>query len=193
MAQQIGLFAPELPQGFLYKTEFISPAEEQTLVSQLRQLPFRPFEYQGYTARRNVVEYGYEYDYNTNRTASAAPIPEFLNWLKRRAAEFSGVQADELIECVLHEYPPGAPIGWHRDVPQFEIVAGVSLLSACRMRFRPYQRKGKVLSIELESRSAYIMRGEARWKYQHSIPPVESLRYSITFRTLRKRKVDKTA
>jgi hypothetical protein len=100
MAQQIGLFAPELPQGFLYKTEFISPAEEQTLVSQLRQLPFRPFEYQGYTARRNVVEYGYEYDYNTNRTASAAPIPEFLNWLKRRAAEFAGVQADELIECV---------------------------------------------------------------------------------------------
>ena len=163
------------------------------LVSELRALPFHPFQYQGFTAKRNVIEYGYEYDYNTNKTGSAPSIPEFLDWLKSRAAEFAGVQPDELIECVLHEYPPGAPIGWHRDVPQFEIIAGISLLSACRMRFRPYQGSGNVLSIGLEPRSAYIMRGDARWKYQHSIPAVESLRYSITFRTLRKRKVGQAA
>jgi alkylated DNA repair dioxygenase AlkB len=193
MPQQIGLFPTELPEGFVYQPEFISLAEEATLVSGLRQLRFHPFQYQGYTAKRNVIEYGYEYDYSVNKTSSAPAIPEFLEWLRRRAAEFARVHSDELIECVVHEYRPGAPIGWHRDVPQFEIVTGISLLNACRMRFRPYQRKGRILSIELEPRSAYIMRGEARWKYQHSIPPVESLRYSITLRTLRKKRLRSAA
>jgi alkylated DNA repair protein (DNA oxidative demethylase) len=39
--------------------------------------------------------------------------------------------------------------------------------------------------IELVPRSAYIIAAEARSKYEHSIPAVGALRYSITFRTLR--------
>lgn len=93
--------------------------------------------------------------------------------------------------AVITEYPPGAPIGWHRDVPQFEIIIGISLASSSRMRFKPYRAEGKIARVILEPRSIYLMRGTARWKFQHSIPPVEKLRYSITFRSLRRKSSSK--
>ncbi len=86
---------------------------------------------------------------------------------------------------VITEYSPGSPIGWHRDVPQFEIIIGISLKSSCRFRFKPYRGEGKIVAMSLEPRSAYILREAARWQYQHSIPAVKALRYSITFRTWR--------
>ena len=102
--------------------------------------------------------------------------------------------------ALINEYPPGAPIGWHRDAPQYGIVAGVSLGAPCRMRFRPYiaprdlsasasrPSRRATHALTLDPRSAYLMRGAARMRYEHSIPPVEALRYSVTFRTLRKNK-----
>ena len=65
-------------------------------------------------------------------------------------------------------------------------VAGVSLLAPCRMRFQ--RGKGtnrQTYALPLEPRSAYVLGGPARSTWQHSIPPVKSLRYSVTFRTLR--------
>jgi alkylated DNA repair dioxygenase AlkB len=193
MAHQQQLFAVELPEGFVYRSDFITPAEERELICTLESLDFQPFEFQGYIAKRRVIEYGYEYDFSSRRASSAPPIPEFLYWLRDRCADLAVVEHEELVECVIHEYPPGAPMGWHRDVPQFEIIVGVSLASACRMRLKPYRAEGKPIGIVLEPRSAYIMRGDARWKYQHSIPAVEKLRYSITFRTLRKKSLDRVA
>jgi alkylated DNA repair dioxygenase AlkB len=182
-----------LPEGFIYQPEFISALEERELLRTLASLDFQPFEFQGYIAKRRVIEYGYEYDFAARKASSAPPIPEFLYPLRARAEEFAGLRAEEIVESVLHEYPVGAPIGWHRDVPQFEVIVGISLLSACRMRLKPYRAEGKIASIILEPRSAYIMRGPARWKYQHSIPEVDALRYSITFRTLRKRRAENAA
>jgi alkylated DNA repair dioxygenase AlkB len=100
-------------------------------------------------------------------------------------ANFAGLPEHELVEAILTEYSPGAPIGWHRDVAQFDVVIGVSLAASCRMRLKPYKADGKILSVILEPRSAYIMRGAVRWNFQHSISPVSQLRYSITFRSLR--------
>jgi alkylated DNA repair dioxygenase AlkB len=84
------------------------------------------------------------------------------------------------------EYRPGTPLGWHRDAPQFGIVIGVSLGAACRMRFRRYPPRPRepAFSLVLEPRSAYLLLDEARWGWQHGIPPTPALRYSITFRTL---------
>ena len=107
--------------------------------------------------------------------------------LRDRSAALAEVAPTEIVEAVVTEYPPGAPIGWHRDVPQFETIVGISLGSSCRMRLKPYKAEGKIVSVILEARSAYVISGPARWQYQHSIPAVENLRYSITFRTLRKK------
>ncbi len=187
---------PEMPEGFSYVPDFLSEQEEADLLNAIGQLDFQPFDFQGYTARRRVVEYGLEYDFSTRKATATQGFPNFLHSIRERAAQFAGLAPERLVEGIITEYPAGAPIGWHRDAPQFGRVIGISLASACRMRFKPYERAGKKqvgegrqrkrpLSIELQPRSIYVIRGPARWSWQHSIPPVETLRYSITFRTLR--------
>lgn len=177
-----------LPEGFKYWPEFLSENEEADLLRTMQELNFEAFDFHGYKAKRRVIEYGWEYDFDTRETTAVKPIPDFLAPIRDRAAEFAGVAPEELVEAVITEYPAGAPIGWHRDVPQFEIIVGISLASSCRMRLKPYKAEGKLVSVILEPRSAYVISGDARWKYQHSIPAVEKLRYSITFRTLRAKK-----
>jgi hypothetical protein len=142
-----------------------------------------------------VVEYGWEYDFGTRKASATEPIPEFLLAVRSRAAQFAGIKPEELAEAVVIEYPPGAPMGWHRDVPQFEMIIGISLASAARMRLKPFRGKGRgeTQSVLLEPGSIYVMRGTARWEYQHSIAAVQQLRYSITFRTLRKSEAEANA
>ena|SRR5579884_773195 len=175
----------ELPEGFVYQPEFLSTDEEAALLQEFERLNFEAFNFHGYKARRRIVSYGFDYDFGTRQTSPTQPIPGFLNPIRDRAAVLAGVAREEIVEAMVTEYAPGAPIGWHRDVWQFETIIGISLASACRMRLKPYRADGKLVSMILEPRSAYILSGDARWKYQHSIPPVEALRYSITFRTRR--------
>ena len=175
----------QLPEGFSYQPEFLAESEEIELLSRFAGLPFAPFEFQGYLAKRPIVQYGREYSFRTRRTTTAAPLPDFLAAVRDRAAGFADLTPEQLVEAVITEYPPGAPIGWHRDVPQFEDVIGISLASGCRMRFKPYRQPGKVVSKMLTPRSIYALRGAARWEFQHSIPAVPQLRYSVTFRTER--------
>jgi alkylated DNA repair dioxygenase AlkB len=150
----------------------------------------------GVIAKRRVAFFGATYDLGTtaDEPDAAPPIPDFLHLLMTRAAAWAGVETNAFAMALINEYRAGSPIGWHRDAPQYDIVAGVSLLSPCRMRFRPYISPGATPStgrraatheILLTPRSAYLMTGESRSAYEHSIPPVAELRYSITFRTLR--------
>jgi alkylated DNA repair dioxygenase AlkB len=174
-----------LPEGFLYQSDFLSEAEETELIRIFHALPFQAFDFHGYTARRRVLEFGLEYDFTTRRATPTQSLPEFLIPVRHRAAQFAGISAAALVEGMVTEYSPGAPIGWHRDAPQFGTIIGISLAGMARMRFKPYKSEGKPVAITLERRSIYLMRGPARWKFQHSIPAVKELRYSITFRTLR--------
>jgi len=176
----------ELPEGFLYRDEFLSEAEEAELMGIFRGLEFAAYDYHGYKAKRRVARYGINYDINTRlERDNVLPIPEFLTDIRKRAAAFAGITAGDLLQAMVSEYSVGTPIGWHRDAPQFGTIIGISLGSACRMRLKSYESSGKVLSVRLEPRSIYVMRGLARSEWQHSIPAVEQLRYSITFRTLR--------
>jgi len=181
----------ELPEGFLYRDDFLTGAKESELLRIFSGLEFAAYDYHGYLAKRRVVRYGVAYDINTReRIETAPPIPDFLLGVRERAAQFTGFSPDELAQAMVSEYSVGTPIGWHRDAPQFGTIIGISLGSACRMRLKPHQTagknlSGKILSIRLEPRSIYVMRGEARSQWQHSIPAVDEMRYSITFRTLR--------
>ena len=161
--------------------------EEKTLLAAIGELNLQEAKYKDYTAKRRAASFGFDYDFSYNTIHPAAPIPGFLNSLKARVAAWLGVAADEIRHALVAEYRPGTALGWHRDVPDFELVGGISLAAAARMRFRPFPpKKGRknVLSLELAPRSAYLLRGDARWRWQHSIPPTRALRYSITFRTM---------
>jgi alkylated DNA repair dioxygenase AlkB len=176
------------PDGFSYRPDFISVAEEAALLDEIRRLEFHAVEMRGVVARRRVIQYGWKYGFDRSRLAPGPEIPAFLLPFRDRAAAFAGVDADSLAEALLTEYQPGAPIGWHRDAPGFGVIVGISLLSACRFRFRKGSQPGaQRVTVTLEPRSTYILSGPARTEWQHSIPAVDHLRYSITFRTLRRR------
>jgi alkylated DNA repair dioxygenase AlkB len=176
------------PPGFVYRLEFVSEAEERDLADALRRMEFSEVKMRGAVARRRTAHFGWLYGYETWRIEPGPPIPDVLLPLRERVGELAGVAPDALVEVLLTEYQPGAGIGWHRDAPMFGVVAGVSLLGACRFRFeRGTGDARETRAVTLAPRSAYLLTGEARATWRHSIPPAKELRYSVTFRTLRAR------
>ncbi len=179
----------EPPAGLTYRPDFVTPDEDAALLDFMGRVDFRELEMRGQVARRTVRHYGLSYAYETGEVTEGDPVPEPLVPLRERCAELARVAPDELAQILVTRYPPGAPIGWHRDAPMFGLVVGVPLGSACRMRFqRGKAGERHTWELELAPRSAYVLAGQARWTWQHSVPPVKELRYSITFRTLRDRK-----
>jgi hypothetical protein len=186
------LFGVDLPSGFLYRDDFISTAEEADLAAHIARIEFAAFEMRGVVARRRVAFFGASYD---RADGPSPPIPQFLFTVRERLAGWAEVEPRDFAMALINEYRPGTPIGWHRDAPQYDIIAGVSLLSPSVMRLRRYlspsqaadakTRRKTTHEIELRPRSAYLIKGEARSAYEHSIPAVTQLRYSITLRTLR--------
>jgi len=178
--------AADLPEGFVYHDESISPAEEAALLEGLRTLALGEVRMRGQVARRRTIHFGWTYGYESWRVEPGPPMPEFLLGLRARAAALAGVESETLAEVLVTHYPPGAGIGWHRDAPAFGVVVGVSLLGACRFRLQEGRGAARqTRAVELAPRSAYVLDGAARWQWQHAIPPGRDERYSITFRTLR--------
>jgi alkylated DNA repair dioxygenase AlkB len=178
---------PAWPPGFVYRPEIVGEAEESGLVEGIRDLAFGEVRMRGVVARRRTVHFGWLYGYESWRIEPGPPIPPFLLPLRERAAALAGVDAERFVEVLVTEYTPGAGIGWHRDAPMFGVVVGVSLLGACRFRFRRGKAgAAETRAVELAPRSAYMLDGEVRTMWQHSIPPARNLRYSVTFRTLRR-------
>ena len=176
-----------LMEGFRYQPELIEPAFEDALVAQLRELPFREFEFHGYKGKRRVVSFGWKYEFaGGGQLHKAEEIPEFLIPLKSIAASFARMEPDAFQHVLVTEYGPGAGIGWHRDKAVFGEVVGVSLLAPCTLRFRRKMNgKWERVNVLAGPRSAYHLTGPARSEWQHSILRVDALRYSVTFRTMR--------
>jgi alkylated DNA repair protein (DNA oxidative demethylase) len=185
--KQAQLFAGDTGiAGFRYQDDLFSPKEEEDFVRRLEPLDFKPFEFHGYLGNRRTVSFGWRYDYSGARLRKAEAMPDFLLPLRERAAGFAGLAPDRLVHALVTEYAPGAGIGWHRDKAHFGRVVALSFCAACRLRFRrklgeAWERR----AMEVAPRSAYLLDGEARHVWEHSIPPMEKLRYSVTFRSLK--------
>ena len=179
---------PSTPAGFQYERELIAPADERAIIGEIARLPLAEFRFQGFLAKRRVIYFGWRYDFDRSRFEPTTPIPGFLHELRARAAHFAGLSPADLPHALVTEYAPGVEIGWHRDRPVFEDVIGVSLGSECTFRFRRRAgSKWERYSLPAAARSVYLMRGPSRWDWEHSIPAVKELRYSVTFRSLRER------
>ena len=187
---QPGLFAERaaLPQGFKYQTDFLSRQEELDLVGHIEKLPFESFQFHGFLGKRRVVSFGWRYDFNDSQLRKVDDIPPFLLPLRDRAAAFAGLSPDDFQHALVIEYALGAGIGWHRDKAVFDEVVGISLLAPCDFRLRRKRGDGwERLTVLAEPRSAYLLSGPARIEWEHSIPAMDRLRYSVTFRNFRQR------
>ena len=177
----------ERPEGLVYEEDFVTEAEEEELLRFLDELDFHEVVMRGQTARRTVRHYGFDYGYESWQLTPTDPLPEELSNLRARAAALVGVEPEELAEILVSRYPADAGIGWHRDAPMFgSAIVGVSLGAPAPLRFQRGKRaERRVFELEVAPRSAYVLSGEARSAWQHSIPPTDALRYSITYRTVR--------
>lgn len=192
MSLQLSLFEtppqapPAMPEGFAYQPELIGADEEADLVRRFADLDFKPYEHLGYLGNRRIASFGWRQDDGGRMVETGDPIPDLLQLLLGKVAAFTGLARDSFRHALVTEYAPGAGIGWHRDRPPAVAIAGVSLLSPCafRLRRRAGERWDRA-TLQAAPRSAYLMSGPARSDWQHSIPPVEALRYSVTFRTVR--------
>jgi len=174
--------------GLKYQTNFLSAAEELALLETIRSLDLKEAQYRQWQANRRTVSFGGKYDFTAHELVPAEPIPLFLLALRARIGAWSGIDAAQFNYAIIAEYRTGTQLGWHRDVPNFESVVGVSLAGAARLRFRPYPpsvgRRKAAFAIDLAPRSIYSMQAAARWNWQHAVSPTKALRYSITLRTL---------
>jgi alkylated DNA repair protein (DNA oxidative demethylase) len=185
MARMRGIV--EEPDGLVYRPDFLTAEEESALLAEIEAIDFQPVVMHGQAARRTVRHYGYDYDYERyGRIMPIEPLPPWLQALRDSAAAIAGLAPARLVQALVTRYPAGATIGWHRDAPMFgEQIVGVSLLGTARMQFqRGKGEERRVYEVELPPRSAYVLGGEARSRWQHGIPATKELRYSVTFRSV---------
>jgi len=180
---QLSLDIDERPAGLVYLPGFISADEERALVGAMAGIDWQAVVMHGQAARRTVAHFGLSYGYDSWSLDAAAPLPSWIASLLPRVAAAMHEPPNAIAELLVSRYPEGARIGWHRDAPMFgPTVAGLSLAGACELKLR--NDDGGRHSLPLAPRSLYVLGGAARAVWQHMIPPVPSLRYSLTFRTL---------
>jgi alkylated DNA repair dioxygenase AlkB len=174
-----------LPDGFRYQADFLNAVEEQTLLQHIKVLPFKEFEFHGFTGKRRIVSFGWRYNFNGGGLTKTDDMPEFLSAIRSRTEQFARLSPGNLQQVLITEYSPSAAIGWHKDRAVFGDVVGISLLSSCTFRLRlKAGHRWLRRNLTAEPRSVYLLRGPARSDWEHSIPSVDSLRYSITFRNV---------
>ncbi len=180
---------PNFPDGFNYYPDFLTADEEIELYKQISKIELHNLNYHGYKANRKTASFGYDYNFDNNQLNKGKDFPAVFNWLIEKTAKHLSIEKNKFAELLITEYPPGAVINWHRDVPQFDLIAGISLLTDCTFKLRPYEKskqtRSSIISFPVERRSLYAMQNDARWNWQHSIAPVKQTRYSITLRTFK--------
>ncbi|HUR43008.1 MAG TPA: alpha-ketoglutarate-dependent dioxygenase AlkB [Aestuariivirga sp.] len=182
------MFSPTMagPEGLRYQPDFVQPEEETILIQHIRALPLAPFQFGAFEGKRRVASFGWRYDYTDQKLVQAEDLPEWIAPVIAMIENFSGLPPGSIRQVLCTEYETGVGIGWHRDKPHFDEVFGLSLASACKLRFRRKKdEKWERFTLEAGPRSLYQMSGGVRHLWEHSIPPVETPRYSITFRTMR--------
>lgn len=165
--------------------DIVTPDEEQALIASIDAVGLSPFRFHGWFGKRLTASFGWNYDFDAARFAPTEPIPAWLLPLRASAAQFAGLEAEDLVQTLLIRYDVGAGIGWHRDRLVFEHVVGISLGAPATMRFRRRQGAGfQRAAVDLPARSIYHLSGEARHEWEHSIAEMSVTRWSITFRSL---------
>lgn len=177
---------PPVP-GLRLIEQAIPPSLEVELADEIDRLPLAPFQFGQWEGKRLTANFGSAYDYQRARPVPAPPLPSWIDALRQTLAPLFGLEPERFEQALAIRYDPGAGIGWHRDRPQYGGVIGLSLSAPATLRLRRrlpgggFERAG----VELPRRSAYLLSGEVRDGWEHSIAPMSVTRRSITLRTMR--------
>jgi len=162
------------PQGLRLIENFISEAEEQTLLEHLRRE-----EAAWATTTRNgerlSVFYGVDFDITTGQSQPGEPLPSFVQFLLDRIRLTNGLEGSAV--------PNHLHVNWyvrdrghyirphvdHRAAGGDEILV-VSLLGDAVMELRRESNASDVVLVDLPRRSLEVMAKESRYKWLHSIP-----------------------
>ena len=191
MAGQLSLFGDEAAAvpvpGLVLVSDAVDPALESALTKQIDASPLAPFQFGQWEGKRLTTHYGSAYDYQRARPVPAPPLPDWLIDLRALLAPRVGREPEAFEQALLIRYDPGAGIGWHRDRPQYGEVIGLSLGARAVLRLRRRREGGgfERAGAELAPRSLYLLSGEVRSEWEHSITPIGETRWSVTLRTMR--------
>lgn len=192
MSDQLSLFvrapalAPPVP-GLRFVAGAIDAALEAELERRIDTAPLMPFEFGQWEGKRLTTSYGSAYDYQRARPVAAPPLPDWLAGVRDILAPQVDRDPRDFTQALLIRYDPGAPIGWHRDRPQYGEVIGLSLSAPAVLRLRRRLPQGgfERARLALPPRSLYLLSGAVRDGWEHSIAPQVGTRRSVTLRTLR--------
>jgi len=179
------------PPGFSYYPDFITLEEEKMLLTEISRVELHEFVFRGFKANRKVASFGYDYSFESGRLTEGKDIPPSFDFLIEKVSVKLQIKPGDFAELLVIDYPQKCVMNWHRDAPPFGLIAGISLLSDCVFKLRPadkaQQTRSSIISVPVKHRSLYVMQGEARSDWQHSVAPVSQTRYSITLRTLKEK------
>ncbi|OUC54568.1 hypothetical protein CA262_06605 [Sphingobium sp. GW456-12-10-14-TSB1] len=177
-------FGPAIPGLFLIE-DLVDEAAQLSLITEIEETSLAPFRFQQWTGRRETASYGLHYDFTASTLSEAEAFPPWLDKLARMVEAKCELPGRSIVHALLTRYPVGAAIGWHRDRAIFGEVFGISLGTEAFLRLRRRQPAGfSRYSLPLRPGSLYRLSGEARTQWEHSIAPLQQLRWSITLRTL---------
>ena len=91
------------------RLRLLDQAEEQTLLAEIRALPFRDFEFHGFVGKRRVVSFGWRYDFNGGGLSKTEDMPEFLLPVREQAAAFAKLPAQDLQQVLSPNTAPAPP------------------------------------------------------------------------------------
>jgi hypothetical protein len=93
MSSQLSLFERqlELPEGFRHHPDVLDGEEEHTLVGE-----FKEFAFHGFSAKRRVVSFGWQYDFNHAKLREAAQFQPFFSPSARRPLIWPDLQSKAL-------------------------------------------------------------------------------------------------
>ena len=94
MSSQLSLFEPllELPKGFRYHPDVLDEKEEHTLVGEINRLPFKEFEFHGFSGKRRGVSFGWQYISSMRSCVRLLQFPPFFSPSVRRPAHWPDLQ-----------------------------------------------------------------------------------------------------
>lgn len=143
------------------------------------------------TYSRRVAHFGYYYSYNRTGLKTAPKIPTILNDLaacNRINKLTNSLILEPFDQVIINEYKPNQQITYHTDdIKLFgPVIACITIGQAIPIYFK---NENKEIKLDIKEGSMYIMTGDARYSWKHSLKNNKSgIRYSITYRTIVKKK-----